>query len=97
MPGLQESEKESAKLQEHVREGQVETQELQEALQAVAAKCKEHETLVGDLSQVLQQQKQHIQVDEEGEGEEGGGGSGGAGGRFHVGLQQHTRGTRRIM
>lgn len=59
---MQESERESAQLSENVRQGQAEVEELRGALQAAAAKSKEQETLVADLTHVLQQQKAHIQA-----------------------------------
>ena len=58
----QESEREAMQLQDQVGQARAESQELRAALQEASSRNQEHETLVADMTHVLQQQKNHIQV-----------------------------------
>jgi len=50
------------RLQDQVTQSQAEAQELRSALQAAALRHQDHESLVADMTHVLQQQKAHIQA-----------------------------------
>ncbi|GAX74008.1 hypothetical protein CEUSTIGMA_g1458.t1 [Chlamydomonas eustigma] len=59
---LKESEREVTQLQHQLQHSQEEVQELRSALQAAGSRTKELDALLADLTNVLQQQKSHIQV-----------------------------------